>query len=467
MTRTRSVAIYARISHDRDGTQLGVKRQIKDCREEADKMGWEVFDEYVDDDISAYSGKRRPSYERMLDDLRAGRVDAILAWHMDRLYRRPLDLEELIAICQKVGVTDLRTVSGSFDLGTGDGMLVARMLAAVAANESDSKRRRGKRKALEIAETGRAHRGGYRPFGFQADRETHDEAEAEIVRQLAARALAGESLSSLARWLEENKIKTVRGNPWRVNSVKQILVNPRTHGVRVHLGQPIGPGAWEPIITPAQGEALTRMLTDPARLTNRTARSYLLSGMCRCWKCGSRLKSGSRRGVRRYVCAPNAAGDGGCGGTSVVAEAVDQIVAEAVLIRLDSPDLHDALAGRARNDEQTRELQDQVDADTKQLNELAEMWADGMMDREQFKIARTRIEGRREKARKVLSGMAGTRAIDAYLGQGAELRRQWSELNLDRQVAITKTLVDHVVIRKGKQGLRAVDVERVQPVWRF
>ncbi len=47
-------------------------------------------------------------------------------------------------------------------------MLVARLLSAVAANESDAKRRRGKRKALEIAEAGQPHMGGTRPFGFHA-----------------------------------------------------------------------------------------------------------------------------------------------------------------------------------------------------------------------------------------------------------------------------------------------------------
>ena len=139
---------------------MAVKRQLADCRAEAERLGWTVTQEYVDDDVSAYSGKPRPAYERMLADLADGRIDAIIAWHIDRLYRRPLDLEELLRVCASVGVTDLRTVSGAFDLATGDGMLVARMLAAVAANESDSKRRRGRRKMQEIAEAGKAHGGG-------------------------------------------------------------------------------------------------------------------------------------------------------------------------------------------------------------------------------------------------------------------------------------------------------------------
>lgn len=82
-----SVAIYARSSQDREGDGLGVLRQLTDCREEAKRRGWVVGDEYVDDDVSAYSGKPRPSYRQMLADLREGRRDAVIVWHLDRRLR--------------------------------------------------------------------------------------------------------------------------------------------------------------------------------------------------------------------------------------------------------------------------------------------------------------------------------------------------------------------------------------------
>jgi DNA invertase Pin-like site-specific DNA recombinase len=467
MQKREAVAIYARISQDRDGTQLAVRRQLTDCRKEAERLGWVVAEEYVDDDVSAYSGKPRPAYQRMLDDLADGRLDAILVWHLDRLYRRPLDLEELLKVCQQVGVNDLRTVSGSFDLATGDGMLVARMLAAVAANESDSKRRRGKRKMLEIAEAGKPHGGGTRPFGFMPDRITHDPQEAEVIRQLAARALAGESLPSLGRWLDENDVRTVMGGQWRTPTLRNLLLNPRIYGVRTHQGKALGPGVWKPIISPEQGEALKRLLTAPERRTNRSARTYLLSGMCRCCKCDARLLSVRRYETRRYLCRSGLDGYGGCGGTAVAAEPVEKIVAEMVLIRLDSPELHDALAGRVRDDATASALYEQIDADTRQLQDLTDMWANQEINRDQWKRANAIIDDRLTKARKDLSRLSGTRELDAYLGQGDTLRSQWGSLNLDRQRAIVKTLVDHVVILPGVMGARSVAVDRVRPVWRF
>jgi site-specific DNA recombinase len=85
--------IYARISSDRDGDQLGVRRQVEDCSGFAERCGYVVGEVYVDDDISAWSGKARPEFERRLDDLRSRRIGAVVAWHLDRLTRHPRELE--------------------------------------------------------------------------------------------------------------------------------------------------------------------------------------------------------------------------------------------------------------------------------------------------------------------------------------------------------------------------------------
>jgi site-specific DNA recombinase len=93
-----TAAAYAHISEDRDGTGLGVARQEKDCRALAQRRGWHVVNVYVDNDISAYSGKPRPQYRQMLDDIKSGLIRAVVVWHLDRLHRQPRELEEFIDI---------------------------------------------------------------------------------------------------------------------------------------------------------------------------------------------------------------------------------------------------------------------------------------------------------------------------------------------------------------------------------
>ena len=96
MVSVRSAAVYTRISSDPDGTQLGVDRQEQDCRALAEELGWTVAEVYQDNDVSAFSTKPRPAYERMLADLREGHRDGVLCYHIDRLTRRNKDLDRFL-----------------------------------------------------------------------------------------------------------------------------------------------------------------------------------------------------------------------------------------------------------------------------------------------------------------------------------------------------------------------------------
>ena len=113
---------------------MGVDRQEEDCRRLAEERGLEVGEVYVDDDLSAYSGKPRPAYLRLLEDLRGGRFGTVIAWHTDRLHRSPLELEEYIKICEEQGVATVTCKAGHIDLETPSGRAVARTLGAWAVS---------------------------------------------------------------------------------------------------------------------------------------------------------------------------------------------------------------------------------------------------------------------------------------------------------------------------------------------
>ena len=157
LTASHRAGIYARISSDREGDNLAISRQLADCEQLAGPKGWKVVERYVDSDISAYSGRRRPEYVRMLDDIEAGVVEAVLVYHADRLHRHPRELEDFIDLCQRTE-TKLATVTGDVDLSTHEGQLIARIQGAVARKESDDKSRRIRRKHEELASRRQASR---------------------------------------------------------------------------------------------------------------------------------------------------------------------------------------------------------------------------------------------------------------------------------------------------------------------
>src|SRR5262245_50374036 len=149
-----SAAIYCRISDDRDGRGLGVARQEADCRRLADEKGWQIVEVFTDNDTSAYSGKRRPGYERLVERVRAGEVKAVVAWHPDRLHRSPKELETFIDVVAAAKAKVVTVTAGAYDLATPSGRMTARVVGAVARHESEHKSERIRRKHRELAEHG-------------------------------------------------------------------------------------------------------------------------------------------------------------------------------------------------------------------------------------------------------------------------------------------------------------------------
>ena len=466
----RSVAIYARISADVEGTGLGVARQLEDCRKLAADRGWPIGDEYVDNDVSAYSGKPRREYARMLADLTSGARDAVIVYNLDRLHRRPVELEEFVTLCESSGVRDVATVTADIDLGNDDGLFMARIFAAFAAKESGRKSARVRRKLLQNAEQGLPH-GSVRPFGYESDKITLRDAEAKVNREMVDRYLAGASIRSLTIWLNDAGIAPAVAKSWQTSAVRQILTSGRIAGLREHHGEVIGPATWTAIITPAERDRILARMATRALTKTRAPRTYLLSGMLRCGRCGNRLFSQARHSnpdnrVRRYVCLKGP-DHGGCGRLTVVASPVEELLTDAVLTRLDSPQLAEALAGKSSVDADVAALATQLEADQARLDELAGLYAAGAVSAREWIAARDPITERIAQARRDIAHATDTSSVVDLAGCGEVLRGQWDDLDIDRQQAIIKSVLDHAVIAPGNPGSRSLDINRVQPAWRI
>jgi DNA invertase Pin-like site-specific DNA recombinase len=461
-----AAAIYARISSDPEHDQLGVTRQLEDCRALAARRGWQVLDEYVDDDKGAWSGKPRPEYRRMLGDIEDGQVGAVLVWHTDRLTRHPRELEEYIEVCEPRGVATVAVTSGDIDLATGDGRLMARILGAVARNESDAKSRRIRRKHEELAQAGKLAGGGSRPFGYQEDRRTIEPAEASIVREAAERILAGDSMRSLANDLNARGIATVSGKEWKVQVLRRMLLSARISGQREHHGEIVAPGVWAAIITPEQTARMRALMADPTRRHTRAVRRYLLTGILRCAVCQSALVGRPRSdGARRYVCAKGP-GLPGCGGVAIMADTLERFIVEAVLHHLDSPALASALDGAEAPSELLTAARLEAETSGRELEQLATAYGERQITWTEFLAARKPIEGRVVSAKRALARQSRASAVQPYVGASSKLREAWPELPLARQHAVVAAVLDRALIGRAVPGRTSFDEDRVEPVWR-
>ncbi|HEX7461241.1 MAG TPA: recombinase family protein [Dermatophilaceae bacterium] len=334
-----TTAVYVRISEDREGAGLGVDRQAQDCRALAAQLqlGGDV-EVLADNDISAYSGRCRPSYDRLLDGMRSGRYAVVLAWHTDRLHRTPRDLEEFIDVVDAAGVRVETVKSGPVDLRTPSGRAVARTLTAWARYDSEHTAERIRRKVREIAENG-GWSGGGRPFGFEPDGVTVREDEAEEVRRASALVLSGASLGDIVRDLNGRRVLTATGKPWGRTQLRQVLTRARNAGLRQYQGDVLGEAAWLAIVEESTWRAVCALLLDPSRTpAAANARRWLLSGLAVCGMCGEPMRtgtvqscaSGSRSSRTVYRCSS---------GSHVArhADPVDDLVRRVVIARLSQP----------------------------------------------------------------------------------------------------------------------------------
>ena len=152
---------------------------------------------------------------------------------------------------------------------------------------------------------------------------------------------------------------------------------------------------------------------------------------------------------------------------SIVADPVERLIADAVLYRLDTPELRRALSGAKSQDKEASRLAEDLGRARGRLDELAQMFGAGEITRREWLTARKPIEASIEQAARKMDHQAGTGQLRALAGQGESLRVQWDTLNLNRQHAIVAALLDHAVIGPGKTGAQSVDLARVQPVWRL
>ncbi|UNK47088.1 recombinase family protein [Arthrobacter sulfonylureivorans] len=304
---TRRAFIYTRISQDRTAEGLGVQRQEEVCRDYAMSHGLDVVEVFSDNDVSAFSGRRRRSYEAMLERLRAGSAEAVVCWRMDRLHRQPIELEEYANVCRgERGASPILTYAvtagGEIDLSTADGLLRAGIMGQVARFESDTKRERARAKALQKAQAGE-WQGGARPFGWQIDgkRLVLDRVEADALASAHHDVLAGRSLGSIIRdWNDPDReggpLLTSVGKPWGYAQLRQVLLRARNAGLYEFNGEIMSRDKIPPIVSEDVWRGVCTVLKAPERRRSQSNKAaHLLAGIAQC-QCGEPVRSATVTG---------------------------------------------------------------------------------------------------------------------------------------------------------------------------
>ncbi|MGV8976549.1 MAG: recombinase family protein [Cellulomonas sp.] len=455
--------IYTRISSDREGTEIGVDRQLADCRALAAREGLTVVGEYVENDVSAStrSRKARPMYLEMLQRARAHEFGVIVAYSNSRVTRRPRETEDLIELFTSHGTRTHTVVSGRDDLSTADGRMVARIKGDVDAGEAERIAERVTRAKVQAAAEGR-YRGGRRPFGYEADGVTLRPTEAHALHRAAEGVLAGRSMLALAREMDAAGVTTTGGKPMSGVAVLRILQRPRNAGLMEVGGKITGKAAWPAILTEDLWRAVVAILADPSRRTTPgNARRWLGSGLYSCGVCGASLHSHRSPKARwSYVCS---------NGKHVARdqEALDGLVIRTVVERLSAPDVADLLEVT----EDLEPVRHEVYLVRARLDGLARLFAADGIDADQFGIASVPLRARLEAAEARLAQSYRRSPLGAVASQG-DPASAFLASPLDVQQAVIHALMT-VTVNVGRKGRPAgwrpgqpyADLASVQIQW--
>jgi site-specific DNA recombinase len=344
--------IYARVSRvkSKKKNEPSTGGQVAICRLRLADLGLPEGKILIDPGRSAWDPTvKRPAWGELMDRLERGMSGGFIVFDLERFTRQPKDGERMIELAVRgVGVLDSES---EYDLTTPNGKKAFRDAISAAAYYSDrlsTRARRGKRLKAMSGEPNTTTR----PFGFEDDFVTVREAEAEIIRELTRRFLAGESQHALVRDLNARGILSSRGNPWTVRSLQLLLLRERNCGrilytdTAANVKSIAGHLPGKPIITEDDFGQVCAMYVARRRSEPRSE-MYLCTGIAFCGRpgCGkplsghpgAALKTYEDGTVRReYRCAPSSDGKG-CAKISVDQRGLDEAAgAIAVAILSDS-----------------------------------------------------------------------------------------------------------------------------------
>lgn len=465
---TSSTAVYLRQSLDRDGNQLAVARQRKECLALCERRGWTEVVEYVDNDRSATNGKPRPEYRRMLSDIGDGRIGAVVVWDLDRLHRQPRELEDFIDLADEHRLK-LATVTGEVDLSTDNGRLFARIKGAVGKSETERKAARQRAAARQKAEHGRP--AWKRAFGYLdgANGPEPDPATAPLVKQMYAAVLAGSSLKDIARTLNTAGAYGLKGTPWSQASVSLFLRKARNAGLREYTDSTtkqtaiVGKGTWTALVDESTWRAAQSVLNAPGRAPGRkTVRKHLLTGALHCGRPGcngylaAQWSNEQARRVR-YGCRV-------CQGVVIRADDVEPLLYRVVGGRLAQPDAVDLLRAEIHDEAEAEALRIEANTLLARLDEIADERADGLLTGAQARRATERVQEKLAKIEARQQDSERLRVFDGLPLGRPEVVAAVKELSADRFRAVLSVLCTVTILPVGRG--RTTDPDRVRIDWR-
>jgi site-specific DNA recombinase len=353
-------AIYTRKSHeeglDQDFNSLDAQRAAAEAYVQSQvHEGWKLLPTRYDDGGFSGGNMDRPALNALIDDIRAGKIDCVVVYKVDRLSRSLLDFSRLIALFDEYQVSFV-SVTQQFNTTTSMGRLTLNILLSFAQFEREIIGERIRDKKLLTARQGK-YIGGQPKLGLDiVDRRyAINEHEAKLVRRIFKLAVQLQSCQKIADTLNGEGIrskvyntktgKTFGGNLYSGRSVYNILTDAKYIGQIVHKGVSYQ-AEHQAIIAEDLFEQVRKILAANRTYTHehQATRFAMLRRLVYCGECGSLVlpawTNNHGREYRYYTCSKKVkSGYKKCSLPSLPAGELEKIVVDQLRSLIRHPDV--------------------------------------------------------------------------------------------------------------------------------
>lgn len=341
----KRVAIYTRqsVADDLEFGSLQAQRQSVEAYV-ASQPGWTALTERYDDHGFSGGTTDRPAFQRLLADVKAGRVDIVAAYKLDRLSRSILDFSSILDLFDRHGVAFVSTTQ-QIDTSSSMGKLMQNIMASFAEFERQVISERTRDKMAATRRRGE-WTGGNVPLGYDVVEKKLivNEREAERVRGLFDEYLRIQSPTAVAQEANRRGWRTKTGRKFDAPAIRRIIANRLYIGEVCYHGKEIIPGVHDAIVERAIWDAAQQVQVKRPSSKPRNRWSAELAGLLKCGRCGGAyIHTHTGRGSTRrryYACSTlQKQGAAACPGSRVSAPDVERLVVEQIRTIGQNPEL--------------------------------------------------------------------------------------------------------------------------------
>ena len=388
--KPKIAGIYIRVSTEdqaREGFSLG--EQEEKLRQLCKYKDYNVFKIYKDAGISAKDMEHRPGFQEMLEDMKKGKINYIVAYKLDRVTRSVRDLEQLITELEKYDcylICDRDDVNTS----TANGRFFVRMLTVLSQLEIEVVSERTKFGMSGAIKAG--HLPGTCAIGYYRDKDKKvriDPTTKDVVRRIFDMYLEGKSYYQISRILDDEKVLYPEHNKWTEGAVRKIINNKiytgdyvRNKTLKDEKKEIVYQDVVAPIITRAEWEEVQKQKIKNQQSFCRD-RVYIFFQKLICPKCGKLMlckgAGGEKKKYMYYNCAD-------CH-LYYREDKVEEVLMNFILSLVEYDSVvkkyfYPILEDKKEND--LTKVNEQIDSLTKQKDRIKKAFVSGLVEMEDF-----------------------------------------------------------------------------------